>query len=1021
MSCVTVAGPERDQRLGCAVDRPSRPPLVGELSGRARRHARTDAHTANSQDTRGAVAHKPIVGTGVAPRKDDITSPSTPVVEKANDLARSEVAAGVAGDPLENTCAGGSGNSIRPLLAGLVDDSPLDARNKASASTGGSRRKEQRAARRQWRFHRSLELLVGVCVMTGARGDASPADWKTAVDAAPRQLRRASYARSLNWPTWAIRLFKLSDLSRHESLTSVQTRCTSTALRFSRSLMSVQHPESTKDILDTFVSDDYTFSKAKSDDSFRAIDPAKLALPTLDQDPVDLVSALRQTWPYNIVLSPTNLARCLRTAEEKSTQRRPRGHVALIEGASYDELIRLLAKHRMLIFFRVGEGPFGPDNGLFAVPKGADLLRLILDGKPGNFEWSQGRFKEIYAEVIRSNPKRAQELGLTERLMPMPSPASVTQLPDGVEEVGGTDFKAFFYTLQQLEEMVGSQKLPAVDGARHGLGSGRFSPYMRVMSMGNWLSAILAQLIHRMVMRPLVAKPLRYLQPRVQSSERREAYARLHLLATPEGMVKRAEVPSLFWKELSLSGLSGVEHLADDVLIPVAAFLFQPTLREANQPTAATGIVEMHTALMTDGPEMRQALLDRKDRLASTGVGQHQAMASLYIDDNNSFYYGVSRTGWYVGYEDGDDHALNCAQMLATLSTALGRGLTEAYEKLRWPSRKSGKALGVEYSFERENSLRFEVAAERRERISVKLKALSRTRDTHVTESVLDQVVGDLVWCMLCRRSFLSLLRVVYKARHSKTRKGNLVALTPALRSELWLAALCVPALYGMTTTDSHILTTYDASGASSSGRGGYGVAFRTGLHPRAAAEFTTSYGGQLGKLPAFREEKPGEPPPERMAHASRRPGVEAASKTLAFNWERPTGPWMAAHRGQFKRSPSYIAVAEILTGLLAARFVGGRERPANGKVPRYVVGGDNSVASTCLLKGRSSTRALNDACRKVAATEFVRSVVFGWFWMPSKSNPADGPSRWWEDSRPRTRVGRLRRKQVATTPQTTH
>ena len=129
----------------------------------------------------------------------------------------------------------------------------------------------------------------------------------------------------------------------------------------------------------------------------------------------------------------------------------------------------------------------------------------------------------------------------------------------------------------------------------------------------------------------------------------------------------------------------------------------------------------------------------------------------------------------------------------------------------------------------------------------------------------------------------------------------------------------------------------------------------------------------------------------------------------------------MAAHRGQFKRSPSYIAVAEILTGLLAARFVGGRERPANGKVPRYVVGGDNSVASTCLLKGRSSTRALNDACRKVAATEFVRSVVFGWFWMPSKSNPADGPSRWWEDSRPRTRVGRLRRKQVATTPQTTH
>ena len=192
----------------------------------------------------------------------------------------------------------------------------------------------------------------------------------------------------------------------------------------------------------------------------------------------------------------------------------------------------------MLVLYPKRKAPPGPTNGMFAVVKGVDKLRLILNGQRGNYEWDQAMFQTIYEEIIATDPMRAEALGLSARLMLIPNPATLVQLPDGADEVGGSDFASYFYSLLQLKEMVGSQKLPDVDGAAIGLSAGTYTPCMRVMSMGNWLSACLAQLIHRHVMLRLTRSPVVLLQPNGQSNARRMAYQRLTVLADAEGTVR---------------------------------------------------------------------------------------------------------------------------------------------------------------------------------------------------------------------------------------------------------------------------------------------------------------------------------------------------------------------------------------------------------------------------------------------------------------------------------------------------
>ena len=65
-------------------------------------------------------------------------------------------------------------------------------------------------------------------------------------------------------------------------------------------------------------------------------------------------------------------------------------------------------------------------------------------------------------------------------------------------------------------------------------------------------------------------------------------------------------------------------------------------------------------------------------------------------------------------------------------------------------------------------------------------------------------------------------------------------------------------------------------------------------------------------------------------------------------------------------------------------------------------IGGDNTASLNALRKGRSSVRDINAVCRRVACIAFITKTSVNWFWLPSLSNPADGPSRWWYDSKQR-------------------
>jgi hypothetical protein len=255
---------------------------------------------------------------------------------------------------------------------------------------------------------------------------------------------------------------------------------------------------------------------------------------------------------------------------------------------------------------------------------------------------------------------------------------------------------------------------------------------------------------------------------------------------------------------------------------------------------------------------------------------------------------------------------------------------------------------------------------------------------------------------------------MLYKAQHSPNKPAGAVLLTPALREELWLVTVLSPCFYRESASSFHTAATFDASGVSRAGNGGYGVALRRGLSPLVAAEFATAVDQRFGKLPAFLEPEPGVVPVDRSLLPEHSKAAVAASKFLSFDWQasttvagsdKPLKPtWRAAIHGEFHVAPRHVDVAEAVAGGMAARRL---SASVGARGHSLTIGGDNTASLNALRKGRSSVRDLNAVCRRVACTAFITKTSVNWFWLPSLSNPADGPSRWWYDSKQRL-VARL-------------
>jgi hypothetical protein len=885
----------------------------------------------------------------------------------------------------------------------------------APKPTPPSRRSERRAKRHRHVFAFALEVFVGLCVMTGSSSVIEPQEWRKAEAALQRRLHRLRYVpttgpRRINLPTWASRFFLTSEINARESMSAVWERSLDSARRFCRPLTGSDRQTGLNDddeaVLRTELDFDgvYTLSSAVRDGTFRKIIPEQLAVPPDDHQPLDVSKLFR--WPFDELFCDRNLRRMMKTPDELLLGGPPpRCRVSVAAGHDYGQVIRKFDGANMLRFHREGEGPDGPINGLFAVAKSPTAQRPVCDDRAGNFMFEQARLHSIYQEIIATDPARTLALGLTTNLTAQPNPSTLGMAPDGAFAGMATDKKSFYYTMLMLEFLIPYQRLPRIRGEEIGRAPGWYDVYMTVCGMGNWLAALLAQLVHVEISRRVSAKPVLLRSPSAQLPARRRRYDRLALAAN-DGKIAARDVPGFFQRELTRAGHPGFQAFPPDVLMPIDVFNFEVcTVSQIRR--AAPGHrshVELRSHCTTPANQGRLALAHAKHLSRRGRVRQVLALMALYIDDNNSFYYSCGFDG---ATADKETMSIARCHTLLVILTSLGHGFLESWGKLRWPSNDPGKALGVSFVFERGGRLRWEVAPERRLRSRNVRLAIARSPAAVVTEDVLDSAIGNLVWEQLVHRSFLSTLRVTYKARHSKFRPDGLIRLTPALRRELWLTAMLAPCYFAETAPVGDRLTTYDASGATKTHNGGFGVAFRRGLGELAAAELCVTTYGQFGSLVAYQEPAPGEIPLDRGRTELSHRACTQISRLLRFNWESPRGPWVATYRGVYRHPPAYIAIGESLVGDLAARDASQGRGRADQPIELFL-GGDNSVACSTYFKGRSSVARLNQNCRLMAVSEFTRRVRFRHFWLPSKSNPSDGPSRWHDEPEIRNRIGRI-------------
>jgi hypothetical protein len=768
---------------------------------------------------------------------------------------------------------------------------------------------------------------------------------------------------------------------------------------------------------DQFVNP-YTLTTAQKSQSFRRIIPEQLALPPSGHEPIDAAKFLR--WPYDELFSAEVLKSCLLTPEElEAAGPRPRCRVSMAPGRKYSEVVLAFLDCGMVSITREeAKDDEYPVNGLFAVAKSETSQRPIIDATASNFVFSQRRFQAAYERIIGRQPDRAAQLRLTSFLMNVPSPSTLGRLPHGAFGHMATDKKSYFYCMLQLLFMVRYQRLPRIWGEEIGYGPGWFSVWVIVMAMGSWISATLAHLIHLQILRDM-ERPVLFRLPAFQAAPRVELFQRLLARADAQGRVASELVPRRFWGELASVGHSAGGLFPVGVTIPANAFRLEP-VQPADRRGDHASFLELSTVFVVQGPEGRQALAHGRHRARRSGIRQVLALSAIYLDDNNSFCYRVCPADEQAGpgapralsAPDDDDWAASQLQCLMAIMTSLAHGFLESWSKLRWPSAAPGKALGVHFEFLAERGrLRWEVHPSRRF-VSADLRwTIATTQALFVSFELFDHAIGNWVWEVLPCRPFLSVARVCYAARHSESaRARGTVHLSPAVRRELRLSCYLAPAYYSETNQLDDLLVVYDASGKTDEHNGGYGVACRHGLSELAASEFDWhTRSSQFGKLPAYKEPAPGEIPLDRGKTILSKIACTQASRLLRHDWEASTGPWWMTYRGVYRVAPAFIAIGEMCAAVLALQTAVHQRRRSlvAGKV--FVIGGDNSVACSCLRKGRSGTKALNDGCRRAAVVGFCFDCSFIHFWLPSKSNPGDGPSRVHEDPRPRTRLGRLK------------
>lgn len=249
------------------------------------------------------------------------------------------------------------------------------------------------------------------------------------------------------------------------------------------------------------------------------------------------------------------------------------------------------------------------------------------------------------------------------------------------------------------------------------------------------------------------------------------------------------------------------------------------------------------------------------------------------------------------------------------------------------------------------------------------------------TVHLLEVIAGAWVAILQVRRRMLSLLQYIYTAQVDRAR-NCIIRLAPALIAELWaLVALGPIAVADLRAQTLGRVFLSDASSdclgvvASDVGR-----TFCRELHRRCLSR--GCWNKLLSPWKAFLKEH----------------------EALEVESEIPAGVPLVCH-------PLWVAIAEHLQyrcvlrkKVLRRRHINLLEVEAVLKLEarlaerfagsRYLLGSDSQVALAALLKGRSSSRRINDLLRSSLATHLGAGIAGSYGYVPSKSNVGDDPTR---------------------------
>lgn len=731
---------------------------------------------------------------------------------------------------------------------------------------------------------------------------------------------------------------------------------------------------------------------------FKHIVPQRLALPPVGHRLAQLEGVI--SWPFDVLFSPAVLRRCrLTDAEVADLPRPPRSahEVHMAEGHTYQELVTLLVERNMVILFDAKVAPAGPSNGGFAVVKDDDHDRFIVNEIPGNQRWSLRRLQGEYTTIIGGEPVRAARLGLGPKVMPLTGPDAVIAGVGAPQYMGGSDFENCFFSIPALPELLGSQRLPPIAGRLVGRPEcATVVPVMVCATMGGVLSALVCQAVHRGLKQHLADTPLYMQVPSAQRRERRAAYKALEAAANDAGTVAWGSVPPELRAEFS-EREPGVQRLPDELEVPVICFRLQLLTRDAAAGVQPDAVVEVRTHLLLDGSRGRAMLAQTNLQRRTTRRRLVTATSCLYLDDDGAFYGGGRRD------PEDDVQAAASAHYLLVVACPLRCGMRQSWRKLRWPLPSPMKLLGLQLEIvgpRRGRRLRGQVAPDARYETMTTLLGFAGRAGGSVVQSHFASTIGSLTWQLMPTRYLLCGLDHAYRGGRRTADAGWTTRPMPIdaeLADECYtLAGLLIFAV-GHSHPDHGVLGVYDACGPNRYGNGGYGVALRSGLQAREAAELATAVGTEaLGKLPCFNEPRAGEPPAARLLLPDGARAARRVSRMLRHEhrWDaRENHGWRAVLEGEFPRPPAFIAIGEAIAGALTVSVML-RDQRAAGR--RLYIGGDNQAACAAFRKGRSSTRAINKCCRRVAVLLVLHDAAVEYFWLPSLSNPADGPSRWW-------------------------